>query len=198
VLIDFVNGRYEIQARQYDGTAGLASSAVRRVDEVDPHLVARKAGLLIDKDFGVVGTITQKDEKKVDVAFKGGGFGVQLSRWIKKDDIFAVSQIVDQGGSGEVAFRVPWTLLQALADPRDGKCACAIHHRFQDPLPEAAGVLGYRCLKLGTIRAPVRVRVVSDDRLGTPLNGRSIQSSSHSFLEKAQQESATNPQGLVT
>src|SRR5207244_3018745 len=104
VFIDFVNGRYELQARQYDGTAGLASPVVRRASTPERLLVARNAGLLIDKDFGLVGTITQKDDKKVEVTFKGGALGSPLSRWVKKDDVFAVAQIVDQGGAGQSAF----------------------------------------------------------------------------------------------
>ena len=31
VLIDFVQGQYEISAREYDGTTGLASPVVRQV-----------------------------------------------------------------------------------------------------------------------------------------------------------------------
>src|SRR5438132_6683022 len=59
VLIDYVDGRYEIQARQYDGVAGLASPVVRRPPQpiTDRLLVARSAALLVSEDFGVVGTV---------------------------------------------------------------------------------------------------------------------------------------------
>jgi hypothetical protein len=198
VFIDFVDGRYEIQARQYDGSAGLPSPVVRRASTTERLLVARNAGLIIDKDFGLVGTITHKDDKKVEVTFKGGGLGTSLERWVKKDDIFAVAEIVDQAGAGQVAFRVPWTLLQVSAEPKDGKVACLLHHRWGNPLPDAAGVLGYRCLKLGTIKAPLRLRVVSDDKLGTPLNGKRVQISGVSFQDEPLDKLNTNSDGLAS
>src|SRR5207244_8091505 len=113
------------------------------------------------------------------------------------DDIFAVAQIVDQAGAGQAAFRVPWTLLQVSAEPKDGKVACLLHHRFDNPLPEAAGVLGYRCLKLGTIKAPVRLLVLSDHKLGTPLNGKRVQISGVNFQDEPLDKLNTHADGLV-
>src|SRR6266550_5479032 len=66
VLVDYVNGRYEVQSRQHDGLTGQASPVVRQ--ELTPHrqLVARTSALQVDQDFGLVGTITDKsDQKKV-------------------------------------------------------------------------------------------------------------------------------------
>ena len=51
VLIDFVHGQYEISARQYDGTTGLASPVVRQAQTGDRLLVAREAALLVYRDF---------------------------------------------------------------------------------------------------------------------------------------------------
>src|SRR5437660_1516012 len=113
-------------------------------------------------------------------------------------DFVGVSQVGDQGGAGQNAFRVPWTILQVVDDARDGKCLCLLFHRYDNPLADAAGVLGYRCLKLGTITAPLRLRVVSDDRLGTPLNGRRVQISARDFQETALEQRSTNSDGLVT
>ena len=43
VFIDFVGGRYRLQARQYDGTTGLRSPLVRRDQTAERGLVARTA-----------------------------------------------------------------------------------------------------------------------------------------------------------
>jgi hypothetical protein len=197
VFIDFVNGRYEIQTRQYDGLAGLASPVVRSSQTATPQLVSRNASLLIDQDFGLVGTLTKvNDGERVEVALKGSGLGVPVDRWVKKSEVFAVTQIVNPGGAGQRAFRQRWTLLQALDEPKDGVCLCQLYHRYDNPLPRSSGVLGYRCLKLGTIRAPVRLRVVSNDKLATPLNGRRVQIGATGFQSAAEQK-ATNPDGFV-
>jgi tetratricopeptide (TPR) repeat protein len=117
--------------------------------------VARTAALLVDRDFGLVGTVTGGDGQAVRVAFKGGGLKVPLDRWVKKGDVFALVQV---GGEGR-ATRVPWTLLQADAAPgEDGACACKVLPPQQRPLT-ATGA-GFRCLKLGTVKAPVRLRAV--------------------------------------
>jgi hypothetical protein len=73
VLIDFVDGRYEIQARQHDGFTGLASP-VRHSSTADRQLVARSATLLIDQDFGLAGTLEQVENGRVTVKLKGGNF----------------------------------------------------------------------------------------------------------------------------
>ena len=100
LLVSYANGRYEIQARQYDAFTGLASPVVRRKSIPDPQLVARNAALLIDQDFGLTGTlapVSGDNVDKVEVTLKGGELGIPLDRWLKKGDVMAVSQIVDQG-----------------------------------------------------------------------------------------------------
>jgi len=201
LLVSYGNGRYEIQARQYDGFTGLASPVVRRKSIPDPQLVARNAALLIDQDFGLTGTlapVSGDNVDKVEVTLKGGELGIPLDRWLKKGDVMAVSQIVDQAGAGQASFRMPWTLLQVADEPREGKCPCQLFNRFSPPLPSASGILGYRCLKLGTSRGRLRLRVVSDDKLGTPLNGRFVRINSEGFQGDAQEQLTTNPDGIAT
>jgi hypothetical protein len=176
VLIDFVNGRYEIQTRQHDGFTGLSSPVVRRSSTADRQVVAHLAALLIDQDFGLAGTVDLErmeagnTEAKVDIQLKGGALGVPLDRWLKKDQVFAVSLIPP--GPAPHSIRMSWTLLQVAEEPHGARCRCRLLSRWDDPLPRrAAGVLGYRCLKLGTTRAPLRLRVVKDDKLKTPLSG---------------------------
>jgi hypothetical protein len=162
VTVDYTDGQYEIEARQYDGLTGLASPAVRRERTPDRQFVARTAALLVDRDFGLVGTVTDGgDGHTVRVAFKGGGLKVPLDRWVKKGDVFALVQV-----SGDRSVRLPWSLLQADAAPGDdGTCACKLWPAQKRPLNAAAG---FRCLKLGTVSVPVRLRIIEGGRTGPP------------------------------
>src|SRR5262249_6536562 len=56
VRIDFVDGQYQVQARQLDGQTNLASPW-RHERTPDRVLVARLVGKLIAQDFGIIGTI---------------------------------------------------------------------------------------------------------------------------------------------
>ena len=74
---------------------------VRRDRTRDRDFVAKAAALLIDQDFGLVGTFdawpqadeTPSEDKPVTVELKGAGLGVPLDRWVKKGDVFAVVQM---------------------------------------------------------------------------------------------------------
>src|SRR5262249_55115855 len=119
VLIDFVNGQYEVQARQYDGLTGQASPVVNRDRTPDRQFVARTAALLLGRDLGAVATVTEKaDGNKVKVTLKGSGLGVPLDRLIKKDDVLTLVRI-EQAGAGLRAARVPFALLQVSEEPKD-------------------------------------------------------------------------------
>jgi hypothetical protein len=160
VLIDFVNGRYEIQARQFDGLTGLSSPIVRTDSTADRPLVARTAALLVEADFGVVGTITKINGEDVAVRLWGGGLSTQ-EPLARKNDVFAVAQI-RQDGAG---VRLDSSLLQATEDAQAGICRCRLYDRYKKE-PR----VGNRCLKLGTTEAPLRFRIVAADN-GTPLVG---------------------------
>src|SRR5262245_60908984 len=110
VLIDFVNGQYEVQARQYDGLTGQASPVVNCDRTTDRQFVSRTAALLIGRDLGAVGTVTDKGEgQKVKVTLKGSELGVPLDRLVKKDDVLTLVRM-EQAGSGLRAVRVPFAL----------------------------------------------------------------------------------------
>lgn len=157
--IDYVEGQYTVQARQYDGLTGLASATVRSERTPDRSFVARIAALLVDQDFGLVGTVVEApDVHRVRIAFKGGQLGVPLDRWVKKDDVFALVQM--QGGeSGLRSTRVAWSVLQAMEPADKGGCWCRVFQPRAKSLTDGAG---YRCLKLGTIRGPLKIRIVRD------------------------------------
>jgi len=154
VLIDYTGEHYEIQARQYDGTISWPSPVVRRARTRDRDFVAKAAALLIKQDFGILGTVRTEPEglkEQVQIELRGGGLG-DLTHWVKKDDVFALAP--PQGGT---MAALKWSLLkveQAPAqDARDGLCVCRFFHRYDVP-----SIRGFRCLKLGTVQAPLRIR----------------------------------------
>jgi hypothetical protein len=170
VLIDYVGGYYEIQARQYDGTMGLASPVVRRDRTRDRDFVAKAAALLIKHDFGILGTVQTEPEgvkEQVKVELRGGGLG-DMTPWVKKNDVFTLAP-----PSGGVLASLKWSLLQVEQAPaegsRDGICVCRFFHRYQ-----IKSIAGYRCMKLGTVQAPLRLRWVQRTPNGRikPLNQR--------------------------
>jgi hypothetical protein len=154
VLIDFSGVHYEIQARQYDGTTGRASPVVRRSRTRDRDFVAKETALLLKQDFGILGTVrTAPDEQggKARVELRGGELG-NLARWVQKGDVFALAP--PDGGS---PLALNWSLLQVEEPPaeaaRDGMCVCRFFHRYRVP-----SIIGYHCIKLGTVRTALRLR----------------------------------------
>jgi hypothetical protein len=155
VLIDYAAPQYEIQARQHDGLTGRVSPAVRRDTTRDRDFVARAAALLIEHDFGLVGTITTPPDANggVQVKLNAGSLG-SLTRWVRKGQIF---EIIPPGS----ATALEWAFLRVEEPPteekRDGMCGCRLWHRYR-----LGSIVNCRCLKLGTTRAPLRIRFVQD------------------------------------
>ncbi len=179
VFIDFDNNQYIIRARQHDGLTGLSSPLVREARISERQLVSRTATLLVDRDFGMVGTVTKKTGD--EITLKGGGIpGQDMGRWVKKGDVFAVSVVNTAGKS----FEVPWTLLQVTRAPREGVCECKVLHRYQNPLPEGPTIRGYRCLRLATTKAPVRLHFFSE-KPGQTLIGLQVMVSQNGFKDDA-------------
>lgn len=182
VRVSVRSGVYTVEARQLDGTSGLASPQVRTRSTRDPQTVAREAQLLLGPEFGAVGTV-ERDPKQADVAtirFKGGlrpGF----DRLAKAGDIFAVGLIREKprpierdkrgrpippksnGPTPLVCQPQSYVLLRLEADPKAGAARCKVLSAYREPLPTFRDVIAIRCLKLLTQDAPVAVRVVGDD-----------------------------------
>ncbi len=176
VLIGFNGFEWEIQARQHDGVTGQASvftgSVVRLERTRDRDFVARTAALMVARDFGFIGTIDGPTEKRgediiVKVVLKGGGLGVPLGPWVKEGEIFGLVGIPN-ASTGEKVF--PWLFLRVEKPPsdeaRDGVCICKLYHRYRISL-ENAGFAGFRCVKLGTTRGPVRLLLTQQNPSGT-------------------------------
>lgn len=173
VLIDFKEGQYTIQTGQYDGLTGLTTPVVRHAHTDDRLFVAKQAALLVERDFGIVGTVRKKlDGAKFEVALKGGE---NADRWVKAGDVFALAQI-QQAGGGQRTAPVREAFLQVVQEPKKGACVCRLINRYRDDaskLVEKPGVLGYRGLKLGAGEGPLRLRLVDDQ--GLPLDGLQVE-----------------------
>jgi hypothetical protein len=199
VLVDFRDGQYVIRTRQFDGLTGLASPIVRKAHTNDHEFVPRLASYLVNLDFGPVGTLEPafqltETNPEVNVILKGSELGVSPSPWVQKGEVFAVSQL-RQAGKELRATPVLETLLQVLEEPKGAVCRCRVLHRFEDPLPQGGRIAGYRCLKLGTTRAPLRLRLV--DRQGKPLGGQRFEISQDNYGIAPKQNSITNEDGFT-
>ena len=95
VLVDFVQGRYELQTGSYDGMTGLAAPVVRKASPVERRQVVEQAVRLIKQEFAPVGTVV-KVGGEVEVAFKGGAIEAALG--LKAGDVFAIVRLTEQGG----------------------------------------------------------------------------------------------------
>jgi hypothetical protein len=207
VLIDLVNNQYEIQARQHDGPTGVSSPVVRADRTPDRAFVARTAALLIKQDFGFTGTfrswpaveslLNQPQEVQLDLL--GVGLGAPLSRWVKPGDVFSVVQMF----SDKPPQVVPGALVQIKDGPRedapDTSCVGNLFWRHERP-HEGADHAGYRCVKLGTIQAPVRLRILQQktDNSLVPLQA-SVEVRRVSFKgDEGVFKGGSNPSGFFT
>ncbi len=180
--IDFVDGRYQLQARQHDGTTGFVTPLVRAASTPDRGYVARLAGLTIGLDFGLVATLDPGGGDRVFVKAKASELGA-IDNWVKKGEVFAVVAVrserrrlpaaADVKGPSKsvtvaVGSRVEGILLQVTGDPQpDGRIPCRLFNRYEEGLPR--GAAGFRCIKLGTIETPLRLQLTdADGRLQKP------------------------------
>ena len=172
VLVRFTGFDYEIQARQHDGVTGQASlftgQVVRTERTRDREFVARTAALMVTRDFGIIGTVNGKAnaQGQVQVVLKGGGLGVPFGPWVKENEVFGLVGIPN-GAPGETVF--PWLFLRVEKPPSDtagdGVCICRLYFRHVNPLGNA-NFAGFRCVKLGTSRGPVRLRLTQRNPKG--------------------------------
>ena len=91
--VEYRDGVYFLESRQYDGFAGLASPVVRTMAIRAPELVGRAAGIMIDRDFGSAGTIepgSKPDE--VRLVLRGGNL-ISTDKLATAGDVFAIAQI---------------------------------------------------------------------------------------------------------
>ncbi|HEY1190357.1 MAG TPA: tetratricopeptide repeat protein [Gemmata sp.] len=185
--VEHRDGKVHLESRQYDGFTGLSSPLVRAQSLRAQELAGRTAGMMLDRDFGLVGTVEpvagKGDEAKVLV--RGAGLGA-VKNFVRPGDIFAVAAVrktnrpappVLRTATGKIITPPPgsvpppgltstprdFTLLKVAEVGADGSCRCVVLTRYANAMPTAGGVIGYRAMKLGTVKAPVAVRLVSTE-----------------------------------
>jgi hypothetical protein len=194
VFIDYVNDQYEIQVRQHDGSTGV-NSPLRESEKVsDRQFVGRAAALLMARDFGVVGTITGQaanGSRQVQVSFVGGDLEGPLENWVKKNDILAVVR-VDPNSPTRPSTMIPHALVQVQNDPVKGLATCQFLAQEGRSFP----LQGARCIKLGTARGPIRLRLLKEDaRVTTPEPKVQIQVGRQSFKDEKRELLTTDKEG---
>jgi len=177
-----------IETRQLDGFTGLALPLSRRTTR-SPELVGRLAGLMLDHDFGLDGTVETagRPAGEAIIRIRGGALG-PIDRFLPPGSVFAVAgvrksirppgpppmrtatgRVVEKVKEAPPAFTaVPreFTLLRTVEAAKDGSVRCKVFAGYPNALP-AAGVLGYRGLKLPTVSTPLSIRLVGRTG-GTP------------------------------
>jgi len=199
--LEYKDGLYLLEARQHDGFAGLSSGyagfgtpVIRKQSVRAPEMVGRTAGLMLDRDFGLVGTVEPilGNTKEVKVIVRGGQLG-RVDRFVKAGDVFAVSEVVKTNRAAPPPVRTATgkiiaqpqgsapppglsaklrlaSLLKVIEVGADGILRCeALNREFT---AGQGGAAAFRCMKLGTIDSPLTVRLVSrDGKSGKTANG---------------------------
>ena len=185
--VEYRDGKFHLESRQYDGFTGLSSPLVRAQAVRAPEQVGRTAGLMLDRDFGLAGTAElvagRTDLAKVTI--RGAGLG-PVGGLVQVGDVFALAAVRKtnrpapppvRSATGKIIAPPPgsvpppgltstpreFTLLKVTEVEADGGLRCVVLTRYQTGLPAGGGVVGYRCMRLGTVKAPVAVRLVATD-----------------------------------
>jgi tetratricopeptide (TPR) repeat protein len=208
--VEVRDGAYHLEARLYDGFAGLAAPPVRRQSVRTPELVGRSAGLLVGRDFGPAGTVepVEGNPDAARVRFRAGTAG-PLDRLVAVGDVFAVSRVTRTSRTAPTQKRtatgkliepppgsVPppvlsaaareYTYLRVTEAPKDGVAVCAVFSPFKTPFPKDAA--SYRCLKLATVRSAVAVRLVNpaaDGAKEPPTRAATVRATDRGFFPGA-------------
>jgi tetratricopeptide (TPR) repeat protein len=191
LTVDYRDGVFHLAARQLDGFTGIASPVLRKQTTRTTDMLGRVASLLVEPDFGPVGTAfpVVGEENYMKVTFRGTALA-PADKWVKKGDVLMASAVRDvtkpadpknplprdfRGQIPTIRTAVPfvYTLLKVTEKVDDtGSCKCVILTRFKDPFGrdalnrDARRRTGVRVMKLATVETKVRLRLVRPD--GTP------------------------------
>jgi hypothetical protein len=198
VLIDYVDGQYEVRARQHDGLTGQASPVIRRERIADRLFVARLATFFVDRDFGVVGAVSPGTAPyRLTVNFKGKKLGgAALGRWVKKGEVFRLVPIVTTTSTPRRLDDAYLVVEEAAAE---GPCGVRLYNRYGVTVPQAN--TEYRCLHLPTIQAPLRVQLIqSNESRRSPAVGLHVTVRRNGFdgEEVTKLTKTTDNEGLVS
>jgi outer membrane murein-binding lipoprotein Lpp len=179
VRFDPAVAKYVLESKQHDGCCGLASPQVRTKVLPDLDKIDRAAALLVGNDFGPVGTVEPLPETKTTCLLKiRGGELPGMDKMVRPGDVFALSVVNERtrtvkadgkpgGKDATVTERVAqpqsYTLLRVLDLVQTGIAKCEILSRFDNPLVDRRGLIGYRARKLATRDDRLTIRIVDKD-----------------------------------
>jgi tetratricopeptide (TPR) repeat protein len=164
---------------------------------------------MVDRDFGLAGTvepIAGKPEEAV-IRIRGGLVGPP-EKFVRVGDVFMVSQVrktnqappkqertatgrlIGSPVAAPAAFTADvktFTLLRVTDPPKDGAVRCKVLTRWQNAFSITGATVGYRCMKLATVEAPLALRLVgSDGRSHERTSNVSVQATDADFNTKTE------------
>lgn len=191
LTVDYTDGVFHLAARQLDGFTGIASPVLRKQTTRAADQLGRVAALLVEPDFGPVGTAAaiSGDAEHVTVTFRGAAVAPP-GKWVKPGDVLMVAAVRDvpkpadpkkplpkdfRGQLPTTRTGVPYQYTLLKVEERvdaAGACKCVILTRFKDPFrydaldKDARRRTGLRVMKLATVETKIRLRLVGKD--GSP------------------------------
>ncbi len=194
--LEFADGRYDLQARQVDGSSGLVSP-LRRARTADPVWVARQAALMVGQDFGPVATVgAARADGRFPLKLQAGKLGRPTAMQVEPGDVFALAQIRRSGDGRWVGHPIPDTLLHVRDPLREGECTANLFSRYLNPIQKDEAIIGYRALKLRTRHGPLQLRVV-DGKTGDPIPAVEVLASQLGTGDSVQPVGTTDANGRV-
>jgi hypothetical protein len=171
VRLLYQDGQYEVQSRQVDGDTGIVSP-LRRSVTTDRQFISRLACMQVAQDFGQTGSIDETINQTIRIQMRATGLGQTQTIHMHQGEVMAVA-VVRQTTTGFTAYRLPETLAYITnVDAARGRVTARIYSRDKDVLRRDSQTMGFRVLKLGTLRTPLQLKVV--DKENNPIAGYSV------------------------
>lgn len=190
----YEDGEYLLEGRQVDGDTGVVSP-LRKNRTGDRSWVSRMAALMIGQDFGMTAAVTEINGQTVSFQLRAAGNGEAESIKIRNGEVFALSRILRSGNNELLGRREADALLFVTGiNTATGRCTGRVYYRYVTTLQKDRATVGFRALKLGTVRAVLQVRVV-DAKSNAPVAGCKVLLYPGGFPNK-NDSSARPPQAL--
>lgn len=176
---------FHLQTRLWDGFTGLPLPLHHRQTD-DPNWLGRMAGLMLEEDFTLNGTIEQVESSGEEATVQlRRPAGVDAGEWVQRGDVFAVAgvrksarpstptpkrtatgKVIEEASEPPPRFTSvtrEFTLLRAVEAPKDGRLRCKVFSGYSSALPMGGGVVGYRCVKLPVRSAPLLLKLAGGE-----------------------------------
>jgi hypothetical protein len=196
VRLMYEEGHYTVQSRQVDGDTGIVSP-LRSEGTTDRQFVSRLAAMQVSRDFGQTGEIYDSTNLTVRIRMRGTGLGVPQTVRMSQGEVMALAA-VRRTTTGYAAYRLPDALVFITnVNAARGEVTGRIYSRDKDALKKDSQTMGFRVLKLGTLRTPLQLKVV--DKEGNPISGYSVSLFPGGYENPSvEQLGTTDAQGRIT